>query len=64
MSRLYEKDGQCTVSFTLSLTDLQQNGSVVFAKDVVVTVPGPYQGQATFASAVSMAVGLFAAQLQ
>lgn len=64
VSQLYEKDGQCTVSFALSLTDLQQNGSVVFSKDVVVTVPSPYQGQSTFATAVSMAVGQFSTQLQ
>lgn len=64
ISQLYEKDGQCTVSFALSLTDLQRNGSVVFSKDVVVTVPSPYQGQSTFATAVSMAVGQFSTQLQ
>lgn len=64
VSQLYEKDGQCTVSFALSLTDLQQNGSVVFSKDVVVTVPGAYQGQSTFATAVAMAVGQFSTQLQ
>ena len=64
VSQLYEKDGQCTVSFALSLTDLQQNGSVVFSKDVVVTVPSPYQGQSTFATAVSMAVGQFSTQLK
>lgn len=64
VSQLYEKDGQCSVTFVLSMTDLENNGSIVFSKDISVTVPGTYAGQSTFASAVSAAVGQFANQLQ
>lgn len=64
VSQLYEKDGQCTVSFVLSMTDLEQNGSIVFSKDLTVTVPGAYAGQATFAQAVANGVAMFAGQLK
>ena len=64
VSKLYERDGVCTVGFVLSMADLQQNGSVVFSKDVTVTVRGPYRGQETFSSAVALAAAQFASQLQ
>lgn len=64
VSQLMEKDGQCTVTFVLTMTDLQNNGSIVFSKDVQVTVPGAYAGQSTFSAAVSLAAGQFAQQLQ
>ncbi len=64
VSQLYEKDGQCSVSFVLSMTDLEQNGSIVFSKDITVTVPGAYAGQSTFAAAVAAAAGQFGGQLK
>ena len=64
VSQLYEKDGQCTVTFVLTMTDLENNGSIVFSKDIVTTVPGPYAGQSTFAQAVANGVAIFAGQLQ
>ena len=64
VSQLYEKDGQCTVKFVLTMTDLENNGSIVFSKDVTTTVPGAYAGQSTFAQAIANGVALFAAQLQ
>lgn len=64
VSQLYEKDGQCTVTFVLTMTDLENNGSIVFSKDIVTTVPGSYAGQSTFAQAVANGVAIFAGQLQ
>ena len=64
VSQLYEKDGQCTVKFVLTITDLENNGNVVFSKDVTTLVPGPYAGQSTFSQAVANGVAMLAAQLQ
>jgi hypothetical protein len=46
------------------MTDLENNGSIVFSKDVTTTVPGCYAGQSTFAQAIANGVAVFAAQLQ
>ena len=64
VSQLYEKDGQCTVKFVLTMTDLENNGSIVFSKDVETTVSGAYAGQSTFAQAVANGTAIFAGQLQ
>jgi hypothetical protein len=64
VSQLYEKDGQCTVTFVLTMTDLENNGSIVFSKDVVTTVPGAYAGQSTFAQAIANGVAIFIGQLK
>lgn len=64
VSQMYEKNGQCTVKFVLTMTDLENNGSIVFSKDVTTVVPGPYAGQSTFAQAIANGVGIFASQLQ
>ena len=64
VSQLYEKDGQCTVTFVLTMTDLENNGSIVFSKDVVTTVPGAYAGQSTFSQAIANGVSIFIGQLK
>jgi hypothetical protein len=46
------------------MTDLENNGSIVFSKDVVTTVPGAYAGQSTFAQAIANGVAIFIGQLK